>query len=131
MLAFSSDVDFETGSDVNIEAGSDVDFETASDVDFETGSDVDFEAASDVGFEAGSNVDFKAGSALGLAASFAIPKTSGMPDTLDVLEWRPGPAVRISPTGVTSLKLLTRPRSVLPLDCRDGDQVVCWEGLFL
>jgi hypothetical protein len=40
------------------------------------------------------------------------------------LKWPPGGGVRIKPTGVTSLNVLARPMSTLPLDCR----ACCHEG---
>lgn len=72
-----------------------------------------------------------AGASFTLFAVSVVPNKSGIPETLEVFEWLPGAAVRINPTGVTSLKVFDRPISILPLDCRSLFHVVDCEGCFL
>ena len=78
-----------------------------------------------------SGVVASAGVSFALFVVSGVPNKSGIPETLDDFEWLPGAAVRINPTGVTSLKVFDRPISILPLDCRSLLHVVDCEGCFL
>lgn len=55
-------------------------------------------------------------STVDLLIAVGLPNADGVPERLGFLKWPPGGGVRIKPTGVTSLKGLTRPMSTLALD---------------